>query len=76
MKAGKREKLRQWTVRKRAWGRTGGEAGDEGVRNHKDGVRARGVKDMVTFSLSSLALQIHKRSALKEFKSFISRKGN
>lgn len=46
MKAGKREKLRQWIVKKRAEGRSGGGRA-LGVRNV--GVHAEGVREWLSF---------------------------
>lgn len=70
MKAGEREKLRQWTVRKKAKGRNGG-GQTLGARTWRV-VSIQQGSGNGCFPPSSLTSQILERSALQESKSFIS----
>lgn len=79
MRAGERE-TETMASQKESEGQNGDEAGHPGLREHRentgDGGAGRRVKGLVALSLPSLAVQRHQSSALKESKSFISRRGN
>lgn len=75
MRAGERE-TETMASQKESEGQNGDEAGHRGCENPGDGGAGRRVKGPVALSLPSLAVQRHQSSALKESKSFISRRGN